>query len=708
MCRVQAHANDQDGGEYGKVTYSLVPEKDASFFSINPLTGEVTTNRTFDYETELRHTYNITIRAFDPDNRSDTVGVTISTTDEDEYRPKFREDTYTFTVPGSAKTGRYVGSVAATDQDGGAAGRLVYSLDTPSDYFQVEPLSGNISVALTLHDDVPPGGGEEGLQRRKRAMRYDSEQLTVRVSSGLEASLYSTVSCDIQVDRTCPGCQVPASQTMEGGGLSAVAVAMIVLVCVLVPAVVVVLLLVFYCRRRTRKQPPLPPTHGGGYMSRSNVPGIIAPPADEVKVPTMYKEVLHFRHRGHPNATSSDMSEQSNNSASSGRGSAEVEEEDEEIRQINSNSYLTNSAGFRHKTMPDSGIQQDDDTLSEPSATTHQEYLARLGIDSSKIGKPPVSKVAGGKVGADIAFSVESMHQFSDEGGGEGVVDIDKLTDTEVDEEVAMIDCSSRHLAAGPVGLTGMFHEPGSHQAASLSNVVNSEEEYSGSYNWDYLLDWGPQYQPLAHVFAEIAKLKDESLTPRKQPVKTVPQRRIASGTGLPVPQTRIVPPPLITNAPPPVVEPVAAGSRGSGSSLQVKASGSGGVRQASAPSTSSSGARSQRTSAMNSSVPSLPRSPISYESSYTSPALTPSFTPSLSPLGARTPSISPALSGHTSGHASSAHGSGHNTPGKAVSHIPHHKLHNHPGHRGPPHPGSSNGHVTLSASSDSEREFRI
>ena len=34
-----------------------------------------------------------------------------------------------------------------------------------------------------------------------------------------------------------------------------------------------------------------------------------------------------------------------------------------------------------------------------------------------------------------------------------------------------------------------------------LSSIVHSEEELAGSYNWDYLLDWGPQYQPLAHVF---------------------------------------------------------------------------------------------------------------------------------------------------------------------------------------------------------------
>ena len=45
----------------------------------------------------------------------------------------------------------------------------------------------------------------------------------------------------------------------------------------------------------------------------------------------------------------------------------------------------------------------------------------------------------------------------------------------------------------------------------SLSSIVHSEEELAGSYNWDYLLDWGPQYQSLAHVFKEISRLKDDS-----------------------------------------------------------------------------------------------------------------------------------------------------------------------------------------------------
>ena len=769
------------------MTYKILPGQDQELFGINSKTGDVVTKKTFDYEDRSeRKVYNITIQATDPDRLADTVGVTITVTDEDEYTPQFLNKSYAFKVPGSAKAGAFVGRVAATDQDAGAAGRLVYSFDHLTDYFQIDPVSGNITVSHTLHEDIAEESGEPlQMQRRKRALRSDSEALIVRVSSGMENSRSATVFCLISIDRTCPGCQAPAAaELVNSSGLSSVAIAMIVLVCILVPTIIVVLLLVFICRRRNRKGVPST-MNGAAYGARGEALGITPPPLDDPGIPPPYKDVLqhygnnhhHHHHHHHGgnrpvNVTSSDISEQSNNSASSGRGSAEVEDEDEEIRMINASNYLTNSAGFRHKTMPDSGIQQDDDTLSEPSATNHQEYLARLGIDSSKIGKSGAKggssskgSTSGSGTGGDIAFSVESMHQFSDEGGGEGGVDFDRFTDTEVDEEMVMIENSRRQQqqqqqqlqamnasATAPVVMGGVsFQPPDPQQAGTLSNVVNSEEEYSGSYNWDYLLDWGPQYQPLAHVFAEIAKLKDETVTPKKTPVKTVPQRRINGAQSLAMPQTRIVPPPIITNAPPPGAvesgggDPGGRGSEnGNGGYHQVGGGGGGGSSSSSrvghshnsaTSSSSSTGGRSQRTSAMNSSLPSLPRSPISYESSYTSPALTPSFTPSLSPLGAHTPSISPAVSGHTSGHASghASSQSGHNTPGKPVSnhhhhgqphgqHPHHHRQHNQHNGRGHYNNGNNNNsnsnnnnntngnnaRLTVSASSDSEREFRI
>ena len=707
------------------MTYQILPGLDNNLFWINRTTGALMAKRAFDFENPNEpKEFNITVQAVDTGGLSDTVGVTIRVTDVDEYTPQFLNKSYSFTVAGSAKTGAYVGTIQARDGDGGRAGRLLYTFDHPVDYFQLDVLSGNVTVSHTLHDDVPR---EEPVQKRrkKRALVENSKTLIVRVSSGADASRSATVFCVLNVDRQCPGCQIPLPQ-QSGDKLGSVAIAMIVLVCILVPVIIIVLLLVFiYRRRKSKSEPATPP--GESYGGQTNTLGITPPPLDDAGGLPAYKDVLQYGpHLRAAKITNSDFSEQSHNSASSGRGSVEVEDEDEEIRRINATNYLTNSAGFRHKTMPDSGIQQDDDNLSEPAATNHQDYLARLGIDP-KIGKTATKRQAkaGSTTGSDMAFS---EHAFTEEGGGEDGVDFGHLTDTDVDEEMVMIENSRHQLQAmsmAPVG--GMaFQAPEPQQAGTLSNVVNSEEEYSGSYNWDYLLDWGPQYQPLAQVFSEIAKLKDESVTPKKTPVKTVPQRRINGGQGLAVPQARIVPPPIITSAPPPLA--VEAGGEDSGTGSE------GGLGSRMEPksamsSSSSSGGRSQRGAHP---LPSLPRSPISYEdAAFNSTALTPSFTPSLSPLGTHTPSLSDGPAGHYAGEVhghAGAHGSSvaspHSHPhphphphGRPVSghhhqHHHHHRQHNHPHHyHARPNPTASNvggAQLTLSASSDSEREFRI
>ena len=124
---------------------------------------------------------------------------------------------------------------------------------------------------------------------------------------------------------------------------------------------------------------------------------------------------------------------------------------------------------------------------------------------------------------------------------------------------------------------------------------MHSEEEIAGSYNWDYLLDWGPQYQPLAHVFHEISALKDEGGAGPQEPARV---------------------PPIITCRPP----------------RHVHAPGSGLVPHHLLGHGAGAGAGAGA------------RSPISHElgSPASAAAMSPSFSPALSPLATRSPSISP------------------------------------------------------------------
>jgi len=338
--------------------------------------------------------------------------------------------------------------------------------------------------------------------------------------------------------------------------------------------------------------------------------------------------------------TTSELSDQSH-SASSGRGSAEDGDDvDEEIRMINATPLTavtpnSNSTGSSTGRMPDSGIQQDADTQSLQSVQNHQEYLARLGIEPN--GGKAVTKAQM----AALTGPNPDMQQYSDQETGPTDSSFHpphtyhKLEPMEPEESQTTPD--------GTREFRYVQKSPG--QGNSLSSVINSEEEFAGSYNWDYLLDWGPQYQPLANVFAEIAKLKDDSIKPpKKQPPINRPQ---PNGIGFVPAMKTIMAPPLLTSAPP--------------KATHVSLAQPGVVR----PNATSNGMRSSYLS----SQPSHPRSPISHESSFTSPAhVSPSFTPSLSPLATRSPSHSPLVATPPS----SGHNSDHNTP---VHIIPSHRT---------------------------------
>lgn len=146
-------------------------------------------------------------------------------------------------------------------------------------------------------------------------------------------------------------------------------------------------------------------------------------------------------------------------------------------------------------------------------------------------------------------------------------------------------------------GTSGRFDAILIHFLFFVSISTYSEEELTGSYNWDYLLDWGPQYQPLAHVFSEIARLKDDTLSLQSGNSGASAKTRNSQQ------HPKHIPPPLLTN-----IAPRSIITRGASSH-------SGSVVQ----------------------YPLLPRSPISHDASIagfsTSSAMSPSFSPSLSPL---------------------------------------------------------------------------
>ncbi|XP_077197129.1 protocadherin-16 isoform X2 [Paroedura picta] len=532
-------AVDTDSGVFGELRYVLLQTEGWEAFSINSTSGALRSQLPFDYE---RHkAFQLQVLATDTGNASATATVRVLVTGEDEYDPVFLSPAFSFEVPQGAHKGHSLGHVVATDEDEGPDGVVLYTLAKPSPFFGINQTSG--SIYLRVDSQVPAGGPPK---REPREM-----VLEVQAHSPLPASRSAATQVTIDITHTSFGL-VPDLNL-----LLVVAVAASLGVVVVLAAVAIILALVRSRQNHGRKKADLvrakssslqklghaePPLPSGDCLYHEALPGYGTEPAG-------------------PYARGGSLDP----SHSSGRGSAEAAEDDE-IRMINECPRVSSVTSSLQEHLaargPDSGIQTDADRLSDVSCEP-------ATLDASHWFK--------NRKGASLLIPGQPAQLYRDEGGG----------------SVAYLGtgCGLNLSAAKDYS----FPEDGKpHVDGSLTAIVASDEELRGSYNWDYLLNWCPQFQPLASVFTEIARLKDESSLRKPFPSK---------------PKPRIDPPPLITS----VAHPGAK----------------------SVPPKPAVGRAFPR-------LPSLRRSPISHEGSLSSAAMSPSFSPSLSPLAARSPVVSP------------------------------------------------------------------
>lgn len=540
------HAIDHDTGVYGQVRYYMVERSGAGRegFIVDQNSGEIRSRTPFDFE--KMNSFDFVALAVDSGNHSATVTVQVFVTGEDEYDPLFSSPEFSFEVPEGARKGQSVGQVSARDEDGGVDGIVLYSLPTSSPYFDVNRTTGEIFLKL---DGSSSSSGSSRSKRETRLM-----PLEVSAHSPLDTSRSATARITIDVTNTNFGLAPDVNFLL----VSIIAVSLGVVVLLVVLAVVV-----FLVKSRRRKK-------GQDAASRAVSSGTALDKLGDSAADRIYHQTLPGFSVDQSGAGGGPYRGGSlDPSHSSGRGSAEAAEDDE-IRMINEYPRVASITSSMQEHIsargPDSGIQQDADQLSDISC----EPAALEGSAWFK----------GKKLGGSLSGTLLSgqLPVYRDEGGG--YLGVGRGLNISLPKDYA-------------------FPEDGKPAVdGSLTAIVASDEELRGSYNWDYLLNWCPQFQPLASVFTEIARLKDETAQQNpRQPFQPKPK---------PDPK----PPPLITS----VAHPGAM----------------------SVP---------PKVPVMGRTFPhlaALRRSPISHEGSISSAAMSPSFSPSLSPLAARSPAVSP------------------------------------------------------------------
>nr|XP_033953056.1 LOW QUALITY PROTEIN: protocadherin-16-like [Pseudochaenichthys georgianus] len=537
------HAIDHDRGGSGQLRYYMLDnsKEGKEAFLMNQTSGEVRTRSTFDFEKV--NSFHFVAVAMDAGNYSATVTVQVYVTGEDEYDPVFTSSEFSFEVPEGAKKGQIIGKVQARDEDGGIDGIVLYSLEDSSPFFEVNKSTGAVSLKMDSYSTHR--------SRSKREVRLVT--LDVTAHSPLESSRVAVAKVTVDVTHTSFGLSTDMNMLL----ISVTAVSLGTIVILIIIAVAL-----FFVKLRRKKKDQK--------AHERPAPGTMMHKFEETKIAA--NEMIY--HQTLP-AYTPDQSGSSGGpytrggsldpSHSSGRGSAEAAEDDE-IRMINEYPRVSSISSSMQERIsargPDSGIQQDADQLSDVSCEPSIDWFKgkKLGSLNGTLlaGQVPVYRdEGGGYVGVGRGLNISHPKDYTFPEDGKPPVD------------------------------------------GSLTAIVASDEELRGSYNWDYLLNWCPQFQPLANVFTEIARLKDESAPPN-------PRRSFHHKAK---PESRIDPPPLITSVAHPGAKTVPPKP----------------VVGRTFPN-----------------LASFRRSPLSAEGSISSVAMSPSFSPSLSPLAARSPAITP------------------------------------------------------------------
>lgn len=455
-----AQAVDLDAGQFGNLSYSILESSVKDKFLIDSFTGVVRTATVFNYETFNR--FHFTLRAMDAGGLSSRVKVLVEVESRDEFPPKFTQKTYRFGIPSNARAGYIVGTVRATDEDDGIDGLIQYQIIEQNGHFRINRTTGTVTLKKFLRSDL-------------------NTSLSISASSGQIGSKTQTALAEITVGP--PSAHLGSAHASEGVADWVIGLLAGALVILLLASTIFLFL---HLRQKKRERDP---SNGKPDVSYNNsnfdtleyaqstmLAGASGRPSSLYS--PQYSDLadigLHrARHIvGNP---SSELSNKSHNSASSGRGSAEEGEEgvDEEIRMIN-------EGRLREQKLRESiGMLGQGGDESEIKNT--QEYLARLGIRPSDEydGCNPTTHAHDG-IPLDISTLIYSQ-----------------IPENE--------DLDNERKAAAQASIN------------SLSSIIHNDGELGGSYSWDYLQHWGPQYQPLAHVFSEIARLNEDVASARSE-----------------------------------------------------------------------------------------------------------------------------------------------------------------------------------------------
>lgn len=143
-------ARDRDLGYNGKLVYGISDGDYDSVFRIDPDTGELKIIGYLDREREDEYLLNVTVYDLGKPQKSVSKVLPITVLDENDNAPKFGKTLFSFRLREDSEIGTVVARMNATDADSRQFAGIRYFLLTNTANFQIDSLTGVLSVASKL------------------------------------------------------------------------------------------------------------------------------------------------------------------------------------------------------------------------------------------------------------------------------------------------------------------------------------------------------------------------------------------------------------------------------------------------------------------------------------------------------------------------------------------------------------------------------
>ena len=155
---VNVSAQDIDMGNNGIVRYRLVTHSDVPF-TIDSESGIINISSP-GLDREMNASYSLIVEAYNPfsNTHTATTTVTIQVTDVNDNYPVFiPTNMFDFNVEEDSNINDIIGSVVAVDTDEGDNSELVYKFTSPSETFNINSITGELSLKKKLDFEKNPG-----------------------------------------------------------------------------------------------------------------------------------------------------------------------------------------------------------------------------------------------------------------------------------------------------------------------------------------------------------------------------------------------------------------------------------------------------------------------------------------------------------------------------------------------------------------------